>query len=163
VSELCGRHGEDAGAAADVEDAAWLRVEQQLEAEARRWVRARPERPPGVDEDGNRIARRLLPRRADPEWSDADRAVELAPAVFPAFLDLGRARAGERCEDAERRLAVGGELDFLPALVLLEPIRRQLEEARPELLELVAAGADRGTDQRKALLSLRMKPSSVSS
>lgn len=123
----------------------------------------RPERATGIDDDGHRVPRRFLPRWTNPERTDADRIVELPPAVLPAFLDLGRARVGERGEHAQRRLAVGGELDLLPTLVLLEAAGCQLDEARPELLELVAAGTDRRANQRKALRSLRMKPSSESS
>jgi hypothetical protein len=89
--------------------------------------------------------------------------VERAPAVLPARFDLALPRSGELGEDAHRRVTVGSEFDLRPMLRFLESRRCQLEEARPELLELVAAGADCGTNQRNALRSLRMKPSSVSS
>src|SRR5262249_45355155 len=62
-----------------------------------------------------------------------------------------------------RRVAVRGELDLPTALRLFEPLGRQLDEARTQLLEKRGRCGDRGADQRKALLSLRMKPSSESS
>jgi hypothetical protein len=48
-------------------------------------------------------------------------------------------------------------------LFFLESLGRQLEEACAQLLELAGGTADRGADQRNALRSLRMNPSSVSS
>ena len=54
------------------------------------------------------------------------------------------------------------ELDLRPTLFLLESLGCQLEEPRPQLLELVRGSADRSADQRKALRSLLMNPSSAS-
>jgi hypothetical protein len=88
--------------------------------------------------------------------------VECAPAVLPPRFDLSRARARKRREHAQGRVAVRRELDPVALLVLLEPFRCEVEEARAQLLELAARRADRGADQRKALRSFRMKPSSVS-
>jgi hypothetical protein len=88
--------------------------------------------------------------------------VKDAPPVFPARLDLGRPRAGKGREHAERGVAVRGELDLRPTLFLLESLGRQVEEARAKLLELARGSADRRADQRKALRSLRMNPSSAS-
>ena len=56
----------------------------------------------------------VLPRRPDPERADPDRAVELAPAILPAGLDLGRTARRKRAEHARGGLAVGGELDARP-------------------------------------------------
>ena len=87
---------EHARPAADVEQAARLLPQQQLQAEPRRRVRAGAERAPGVDHDRGRVGVGLLPRRADPERADANRAVELPPALLPAGLDVGRRGAAER-------------------------------------------------------------------
>jgi hypothetical protein len=163
MPELRRRHGEYPRAAADVEQAAPLFPEQQLEAEASRRMGAGTERPPGIDNDGQSVARRLLPRWPDPKRPDPSRAVKRAPAVLPARFDLARPRSRELGEDAHRRITVGGELDLGPMLLFLDSRGCQLDEARPEQLELLAAGANCGTDQRNALRSLRMKPSSVSS
>ena len=89
-------------------------LEQQLEAEPRRRVGAGAERAARIDHDRERASRRRLPRRADPERPDSDRPVELAPAVLPAVLDLGRPRAPPGTPPAaarRRRVGVGGELD----------------------------------------------------
>ena len=163
MPELRRRDREHAGAAADVEHAARFLREQELEAEARRRVRAGAEGAAGVHDDGQRVCRRLLPRRADPERPDPGAAVKRSPPILPPRLELGRARRGEGRKHAEPRVGVGGELDLVPTLFLLEALRRQFDEARPQLLDLGTRDADRGADQRKALLSLRMKPSSVSS
>jgi hypothetical protein len=46
-------------------------------------------------------------------------------------------------------------------LDLLEPLGCELEEARSQLLGLLAGCADRGPDQRNALLSLSKKLASA--
>ncbi len=86
--------------------------------------------------------------------------MEGAPVVLPTVGDLAAGSSGEDGEHAHRRLTVGGELDLLRSGALLEPLGRQLDEARPELLGLREGGADRGADQRNALLSLLKKPGS---
>ncbi len=74
----------------------------------------------GVDHDRERAGRRQLPGRAHPERADRDGAVKLPPALLPAVLDLGAPRIREDGEHACGRLSVGGELDRLGALALLE-------------------------------------------
>ena len=60
-------------------------LEQQLEAQQRRRVRARPEGPAGIDHDGRQARRRRLPGRPDPEPpATTAPGVERAPAVLPA-------------------------------------------------------------------------------
>jgi hypothetical protein len=163
VPELRCRDREHPGAAADVEHAPALLAEEELETEARRRMRACAEGAPRVDDDCNRAARCVLPRRPDPERPDAHGPVKGTPPVLPARLDVGRPSVGERREHVESCVTVRGELDLRPALLLLEPLGRQLDEARAKELELAGACADRGADQRKALRSLLMKPSSASS
>ncbi len=123
-------------------------------------MRARPERPAGVDDDRERSRRRTLPGWADPERADANRAVELAPAILPSGLDLAPRRVRERGEDAPGRLAVRGQLELAGTLDLLEPLRGELDEPRAELLGRLDRNADRGADQRNALFSFSKKPSS---
>jgi hypothetical protein len=86
--------------------------------------------------------------------------VELAPAVFPSRLNLGADGGREGAEDARARVAVGGELDLVSALDLLEAVGRELDEACARLLGLRERDADRGSDQRNALFSFSKKPSS---
>src|SRR5262249_30515920 len=151
---------QDARAAADVQHAPRFLPEQELETEARCRMRARAERAAGVDDDGNRVSRRVLPGRTDPEWADTHGPVKGTPPVLPTRLDLGRPRLGERREHAQSCVPVRGELDLRSALLLLEPLRRQLDETRTKQLELVGTRADCSADQRKALRNLLMKPSS---
>src|SRR5262249_26282833 len=87
------------------------------------------------------------------------RPVERAPAVFPARLDVVEARVGERGGDASRSIVVRGELDGARQLALLEPLGRELEEARAQLLRAVRRDRDGGPDQWKWLLSRSKKPS----
>ena len=63
----------------------------------------------------------VLPRRADPEPADADRLVELPPAVLPVVLDVGGCGAAERLPDPllAGGVRVGGELE--PASRLRSP------------------------------------------
>jgi hypothetical protein len=121
---------EDSRAASDVDDAAELLLEEELEAEARRRVRARPERASWIDDDGDGSGRRRLPGRPDPEWADLDGVVELAPPIFPTVGDLGYERAGESGEHPFGAGPVGRELDGLDALRFLEALGRELDEPR---------------------------------
>ena len=84
--------------------------------------------------------------------------VELPPPVLPAFGDGGQPRVRERREDALGRGPVGGELDGLPGLGLLEAFGRQLDEAGTELLGLRDGRADGGPDQWNAWRSLSKNP-----
>jgi hypothetical protein len=115
-------------------------------------VRPRAERTPGVDDDGARPRRRFLPGRTDPERPDLDPVVEGAPAILPSLGDLGADRPGEGRGDPQGRLAVRGELDLAVPARLLEPLGGELDEARPQDLGLGDRDADRGADQRNALL-----------
>ena len=70
---------------------AGVEVEQQLEAQPRRRVRAGAERAPGVDHDLGHAGphRRLLPRRPHVELpADEDRHVEALPALLPVVGHL---------------------------------------------------------------------------
>jgi hypothetical protein len=71
--------------------------------------------------------------------------VERAPAVFPAGLDRDRRRVRKICANAllAGRVDVGGELELVPAVGLLEPGRREREEARTSNLRLVDRHRDR--------------------
>ena len=86
-----------------------------------------------------------------------DRA-ELSTALLPAVGNFGDERFGEGCEHAPGRLSVRGELDGGGALVLLESLRRELDEPGAELFRLGGGRRDGGPDQRNALLSLSKKP-----
>jgi hypothetical protein len=85
--ELRSGNREHAGTAADVQQAAAIQLVKEAEAKTGRGVRARPEGSPRIDDHGDRGLGRLLPGRPDPERSDPDRPVELAPALLPARLD----------------------------------------------------------------------------
>ena len=142
-----------------------LELLQELEAEPRRRVRARAEGAAGVDDDRERVGRRRLPRRADPERADPDRPVERAPAVLPARLDVVAAGAAEEVPEAllPARVRVGGELDALRAVDLLEALGEELEHRRAGLLEPLEADLDGHSAQaaqRNALFSFSKKPSS---
>jgi hypothetical protein len=130
-------------------------TEEELEAEPRRWVRSGSERATRVDDDGDGVSRRLLPGRANPEWTDPDRPVKLAPAVLPTVCNLAGACTRKRGDYTQRGVAVCREL----VACLLESLGRQLDEARAQLLELLTRDADRRADQRKALFSLSKNPS----
>ena len=170
-AELCRRNREDAGAAADVEHAPPLLAGQQLQAELRRRVPARPERAARIDHDGDRPLVGLLPRRSDPERADANRLVELPPAVFPVVLDVGRGGASERLPDPllAGGIGVGGELESTLAVDLLEAFRKELDHHGTRLLGASVgdghrdAAQERHADpgiQRMAFLSFSKKPSS---
>ena len=100
-----------------------------------------PNARPGSIDDGERVGRRLLPRRADPQRPDAHRPVERAPAVLPARLDVGRRSHAENRPDTLLAGAVGvrGQLDRAVALDLLEAAREELDERRARLLALCRA------------------------
>jgi hypothetical protein len=115
-------------------------------------VGAGAERPAGVDDDADRVCRRLLPRRADPDAADPNAVVEGAPAVLPPLghvVDLDDV-------EAERRL-VG--VDGVGAVELLDALREDVEQQR----ELgLAADDDVPLEiQRNALLSLSKSPSDL--
>jgi hypothetical protein len=84
--------------------------------------------------------------------------VELAPAILPAVVDRGDERVGVGGEDPLGRRAVGGELDAVGTLGLLESLGRELDEAGPELLGRLDGRDDGGADQWNALRSFSKKP-----
>ena len=170
-TELCRGDREDAGTAADVEHAPPLLAGQQLEAELRRRVPAGSERAARIDHDRDRAVVGLLPRRPDPERADADRLVELPPAVLPVVLDQGRRGAAERLPDPflAGRVRVRGELEPALAFDLLEALREELDHHRARLFGPSVgdghrdAAQERHADpgiQRMAFLSFSKKPSS---
>jgi hypothetical protein len=124
-------------------------------------VRARSEGTAWVDDDADRIRRGLLPWRADPEWSDPDGPVKLAPALFPPRFDCARGDLGELATKAflTGSVRIDGEL----VLALLEALRMEVEQPRPRLFQQFRRDRDRDPTelaQRKALLSLSKNPSS---
>ena len=95
-----------------------------------------PNARPGSITTASASAGGVLPRRPDPERADPDRVVELAPAVLPAVVDLADGCVREGREHPLGGGAVGGELDGAGVLLLLEPLGRELDERRPQLLGL---------------------------
>ena len=165
-AELRGRDREHARAAADVEHAPACLALEQLQAELRRRMAAGAEGAARVDHDRGRVLVGGLPGRADPERADADRLVELAPAVLPVLLDVGGGGAAERLPDP---LLAGGvrvrrELECAAvAPELLESLREELEHDRARLLRPGVGDGDRDAAeqrQRIAFLSFSKKPSS---
>ena len=130
-AESVGGDREDAGAAARVEQAPALPRREQLDAQPRGRVRARPERATGVDDDSGHASRHGLPGRADPEPADEHRAMELTPALLPTRLDGSHGRIRERQQQTRCVIARGvhGELDLVVELDLLEPSGRELQIA----------------------------------
>src|SRR5438128_2758125 len=152
-AELGGRDREHPRAAADVEQAPRLELLQQLEAEARRRVRARAERATRIDHDRLRARRCLLPRWTDPEPAADDAVVEGAPRVLPALGD----RLGHNAE-ARAKSALAGlvRVDGEAAGDLLDALREELEQE----CELRLAAGDDDPSQRNALLIFSKTPSS---
>ena len=148
--ELGGSDGEDARAAADVEQAARLQVLQELEAETCRRVRAGAEGAARIDDDGDFVRRRLFPRRADPQTADGRAVMERAPPVLPALGDV----VDRDDVEAERRFL---GVDGVGAVELLDALREDVEQER----ELGLAADDDVPPQRKALLSLSKSPPST--
>ena len=116
---------------------------------------------PGVDHDGCRSGRRLLPGRADPERADDHRDVEAPPFVLPPRghgidLDLIEvsAQVGKPCvvrvdDEGIRFLEKAG--------------RREVEQLRDHLLEPTRWDGDPRTEelaQRNALFNFSKNPSS---
>ena len=164
-AEQRGRDREDAGAAADVEQRAWLELLQRGETELCRRVRPGAERAPGIDHDDECVVVRRFPRRPDPEAADAHRPVEGAPPVLPAALDVGGSPAAEERPHAllAGGVGVGGELDAALAVDLLEALGEELEHRRARLLGALVADLDRDAAkraQRNALFSFSKKLSS---
>ena len=111
-----------------------LALEQQLETELRRRVGARAEGPAGVDDDrgGARRRRTGIPGRADPEASDANRAMEVAPALLPAVRDLLLDDVAERAQaDGRAGRHVDRQLEPVGVLHLLPAAGRQIGQPGP--------------------------------
>jgi hypothetical protein len=134
----------DAGAGADVGEAAARQRKQELEAETRRRMRTRAERPARIDDDRKGLWVRLLPRRAHPERPDPKGPVEPTPCMFPPTFDLlGSTRAEHLPEPLlASRVRVRGELDAVREVALLEPLREELEHHGSRLLGAGASDAD---------------------
>ena len=130
---------------------------QQLEAEPRRGMRSGPECPARVDHDGGAPAA-AAPTAGRPRGRRPDRPVELAPARLPSRPRSGERGLGERRPHPLGCRAVGGELDELAALDLLEALRRQVDEPGTQLLGRARPRRDGGADQWKALFSFSKKP-----
>ena len=162
---------EDAGATADVEDAPPLLAGEQLEAELRRRMPAGPERAARIDHDRDRAVVGSLPRRPDPQRSDANRLVELPPAVLPVVLDDGGRGAAERLPDSffTRSVRVRGELEPTFTRDLFESLGEELDHHGARLLGPCVGDGDRDAAQKRhadpgiqrmAFLSFSKKPSS---
>jgi hypothetical protein len=126
---------------------------------------AGPERARRLDHDRDRVRRRRLPRRPDPESADANGTVKLPPALFPAIRDLGLDGAWEGGPYRSRSGLVGvpRQLDPAVSILLLEPGREELDEGGARDLRLGRRDLDRDPPepaQRKTLFSLSKKPSS---
>ena len=124
-----------------------------------------PKARPGSTTTASASGGRRLPRRPDPERAHSDRLMERAPPVLPAGLDVVAARTAEEVPEAllAARVGVGGELDPLRAVDLLEALGEELEHGRARLLEPLRADLDGDSAQaaqRNALFSLSKKPSS---
>src|SRR5262252_4719656 len=113
-------------------------------------MRAGAERTARVDDDGDRVGRRPLPRRADPAAADPHAVVEGAPPVLPA---LGHFVHLDDVEPDWRLLGVDG----VRAVELLDALREDVEQER----ELRLAADDDIPSQRNALLSLPKSPSDL--
>jgi hypothetical protein len=161
--------GQDARPAPDVEHARRLelapKLDEELEAEPRRGMAARPERARRLDDHRDRIVRRSLPRRPDPERADTNRPVERPPALLPAARDFGLdgVREGGPYRGRSGLVGVPCELDPAVPIPLLEPGREEIDEGGARDLGLGRRDLDRDPPepaQRKTLFSLSKKPSS---
>src|SRR5206468_832346 len=108
---------------------------------------------------------RPLPRRPDPEATDARGLVERAPAVLPAVGDVDRGRTAEDMPETLLALRVGvcGKLDAFGALDFLEAFREELEHRGARLLRAHRRDLNRDSAQaaqpaaRNAFFSLSKK------
>lgn len=168
-SESHSRDGHDARAAAGVEHGSAFDAREKLDAYARRRMRTRAERATRIDDDHLLVARRGLPRRADPETPDTYGAMKLAPPISPASLDALCGDIGENL--ANPRFAgfvrVRRQLDPAAPFDLLESARDELEQARAGDLRVrvrhTCRDAAEVVAQRRALFRRRKNPSSSSS
>ena len=169
AAEQRGGDGQHAGSAADVEHARRVelrsKLDEELEAQPRGRVPARPERARRLDHHRDRVLRWSLPARADPERADADGAVEVAPPLLPARRDLGLDDVAECGSNLGRSGGIGvrGELESAASIAFLEPGREESDEDGTGDFGLGSRNLDRDAPeiaQRKTLFSLSKKPSS---
>src|SRR5436309_18252 len=80
------------------------------------------------------VRRRAFPRRPDPQGTDANGPVELAPTILPALLDLDDVCVRKLGDDPFCGLTECGQLDGVRIFALLEPLGRQLYEPRAQFL-----------------------------
>jgi len=120
-----------------------------------------------VDHDRNRICRRVVPRRADPERSDTNGLVKRFPTVAPIGSNV---LASHASEDVPQTLLAAGigisdELDPVGAVDLFEALREQLEHLCARFLCALDGDGNRDPPdrvQRNALFSLSKNPSPAS-
>lgn len=107
-------------------------------------MRAGAERPPGVDDDSERVGRRFLPGRPEPERADPNRPVERTPGVLPARRDILGFDPPERSPQLllTGPADVGGELEFFTDAPFLETLGGEIDEGRPRVLRILRANAD---------------------
>ena len=160
-SKFRGRDRQNARAAADVEEAASVDLEQQLEDKPGGLVRPGAEGAPGVDHDRRQSGLRLVPRRANPERPHDHRDVEAPPLVLPTgeyWIDLDLIEAS-----AELGKPCVVRVDDDGILFLEETGRRELEQLRDDLLEPTRWDGDPRAQelaQRNALFNFSKNPSS---
>lgn len=111
-------------------------------------MRAGAERPPWVDHDRTSGFGWRFPGWPHPQSPGGDGMMKAAPGVLPALRhrahDRGRQRLEKRFDVVGGN--VGGELDLVAVLALLEPHRHELEKACTKALGLTfAADAERET------------------
>src|SRR5262249_6567104 len=133
-----------------------------LHTESRARRAAGADRGARFDHAGRGVVGRIPPRRPDPESADPYRLVKVAPPVLPSRLDRIAARTAEGMPQPllPQGVGVGGQLDPVGAVELLEARWKQLEQDRPRCLRAPVRQGDRDSSQRKALFSRWKKPSS---
>ena len=152
---------EHAAAGAPVGDragglAGLLQLDQQREAEPGRRMAAGAEGAARVDHDVDQPVLRVPPGRAHADPArHLDRAVEVGPAIRPVVRDRGgrdvdEAPPGGRLDLTHVRdlagRAVDRELDPARPALLLEPVRRELEQVRHHRLRVLRSAANREAD-----------------
>ena len=120
-----------------------------------------------IDHDRGCVVRRLVPRRADPEPSDADGVVESLPAVAPVSGHVLASGAAECLPEPflATGIGVGDQLDAVRRLDLFEAFGKELEHLRPRFFRTLDGHGHRDPPhdaQRNALFSLSKNPSSGS-
>ena len=155
---------QDAGSAAEVDDARGLELEHQLDAQLRRRMGAGAERTARVDHDRGRVCRPVGPGRPDPERPDTDGLVKRLPTIAPVGGDVLPSYASEDVPEPllAARIRVSDELDSVGALDLFEALWEELEHLRARFLCALGGDGNRNPPdrvQRNALFSLSKNPS----